>query len=92
MCSHFFTLSFIFSLPLYFPFSLNLEFVGLGCGQDAMLGVVGLQWFFMDRGSLRWFVVGLCGGFSWIMGLLVIHGGSLWWFGEWVLRFDISEL
>ena len=27
-----------------------------------MLGVVGLQWFFVDRGSLRWFVVGFCGG------------------------------
>ena len=61
------TLSFIFSPPLYFPFSLNLEFVGLGCGRDAMLGVVGLWCFFMDRGR------------------------SLWWFGEWVLRFDIGE-
>ena len=49
-----------------------------------MLGVVGLQWFFMDRGSLQWFVVGLCdgsvsfnfSGFDWF-----------WWFldfGGWV--------
>ena len=36
--------------------------MGLRCGQDAMLGVVGLQWFFMDRGSLQWFVVGLYDG------------------------------
>ena len=21
----------------------------------------------------------------------MIHGGSLWWFGEWVLQFDIDE-
>ena len=34
----------------------------LGCHRDAMLGVVGLRWFFVGRGSLRWFVVGLCGG------------------------------
>ena len=38
-------LSFTFSPPLRFPFSLHLEFVGLGCDRDAMLGVVGLQWF-----------------------------------------------
>ena len=36
--------------------------MGLGCGRDAMLGVVRLQWFFMDCGSLQWFMVGLCGG------------------------------
>ena len=36
--------------------------MGLGCGQDAVLGVIGLQWFFVDHGSLWWFVVGLCGG------------------------------
>ena len=36
--------------------------MGLGSGRDAMLGVVGLRWFFMDRGSLQWFVVGFCGG------------------------------
>ena len=34
----------------------------LGCHRDAMLGVVGLRWFFVGRGSLWWFVVGLCGG------------------------------
>ena len=56
------TLSFIFSPPFCFPFSLHLEFVGLGCGRDAMLGVVGLRWFFVDHGSLRWFMVGLYGG------------------------------
>ena len=36
--------------------------MGLGCSRDAMLGVVGLRWFFVDRGSLRWFVVGLYDG------------------------------
>ena len=41
---------------------MHLKFVGLGCGWDAMLGVVRLRWCFMDRGSLWWFVVGLCGG------------------------------
>ena len=55
-------LSFTFSPPLRFPFSLHLEFVGLGCDRDAMLGVVGLQWFFVDRASQRWFVVGLYSG------------------------------
>ena len=56
-------LSFTFSPPLRFPFSLHLEFVGLGCDQDAMLGVVGLQMFFRGScvstmvrgGSLQWF-------------------------------------
>ena len=38
-------LSFTFSPPFRFAFSLHLEFVGLGCDRDAMLGVVGLQWF-----------------------------------------------
>ena len=27
-----------------------------------VLGVVGLRWFFEDRGSLRWFVLGHCSG------------------------------
>lgn len=36
--------------------------MGLGCGRDAMLGVVRLQWFFVDRGSQWWFVVGLYDG------------------------------
>ena len=87
------TLSFIFFPPLCFPFSLNLNFVGLGCGQDAMLGVVGLQWFFMDRGSLRWFVVGLCGGlvsgFCDLISVSFNFSGFdwFWWvldFGGWV--------
>ena len=43
--------------------------MGLRCGRDVMLGVVGLRWFFMDRGFLRWYVVGFYGGFSWIVGL-----------------------
>ena len=43
--------------------------MGLRCGRDAMLGVVGQRWFFVDRGFLRWYVVGLYGGFSWIVGL-----------------------
>ena len=85
-----FTLSFIFSLPLYFPFSLHLEFVGLGCGSNAMLGVVGLRWFFVDRGSLRWFVVGLCGGlvsgfYDLISVSFNVSGFDWFW---WVLDFN----
>ena len=30
--------------------------MGLGCGQDAMLGVVWLRWFFMDCKFLWWFM------------------------------------
>ena len=87
------TLSFIFSLPLCFLFSLHLEFVGLRCGWDAMLGVVGLQWFFVDRASLWWYVVGLCDGS--VSGFCILISVSFnfsgfdwfWWvldFGGWV--------
>ena len=96
------TLSFIFSPPLCFPFSLNLEFVGLGCGRDAKLGVVRLRWFFVDRWFLWWFVLGHYGrglGCGWAAMVFwgswistVVCAGSLQWFSEWVLRFHISEL
>ena len=86
------TLSFIFSPPLCFPFSLNLEFVGLGCNQDAKLGVVRLRWFFVNRGSLWWFVLGHYGrglGCGWAVVVFcgswistVVCAGSLRWFDE----------
>ena len=53
-----------------------------GCGWAAMV--------FMDRGSLRWFVVGLCGGsVSGFCNLISVSfhfdGFDLFW---WVLDFD----
>ena len=48
------TLSFIFSLPLCFPFSLHLDFMGLRCGGVAKMRC--------------WVWLG-CSGFSWIVGL-----------------------
>ena len=90
-------LSFTFSPPLHFPFSLHLEFVGLGCDWDAMLGVVGLQWFFVDRASQRWFVVGLSVvrwvSFAiwhrWVLiqwFWLILVGFLFRWLGSWVNR------
>ena len=48
------TPSFIFSLPLCFPFSLHLDFMGLRCGGVAKMRC--------------WVWLG-CSGFSWIVGL-----------------------
>ncbi|XP_065634411.1 stomatal closure-related actin-binding protein 1-like isoform X2 [Quercus suber] len=53
-----FTVSLVLSIH---SFLLFLSF-SLCISSSCALGVVGLRWFFVDRGSLRWFVVGLCGG------------------------------
>ena len=48
-----------------------------------VLGVAGLQWFFVDRGSLRWIVDrGISASLQWI-----VNRGSLPWIVD---RFSVS--
>ena len=47
-------LSVTFSLPLHFPFSMPDCLSSLWV--SLVLGVAGLRWFFMNRGSLQWIV------------------------------------
>ena len=66
-------LSVTFSLPLHFPFSI-LDCL-LSLWVSLVLGVAGLQWFFVDRGSLRWIMDhGISASLRWI-----VDRGSLRW-------------
>ena len=90
-------ISFIFSLSLCFPFSLHLEFIGLGHGWDAMLGFAIWYWWFLisvvliDFGGFLISMAGFVGWSGWLWVLGVGWSGWFWVFVMILWFYDLDD-